>query len=92
MIMLSKHHPKVIDSYNIHQDKWKQQIRPLLVDQDVDEDVVSTEERDHYRCKDCWLRSYDCYCKQRINYLKEKKKIFRKLCDVSSYDAEDVCC
>ena len=56
MILLSKHHPKVINSYNIHQDKWKQQIRPILVDQGDDEDVVRTEERDHYRCKDCWLR------------------------------------
>lgn len=72
--LLSHHHAKLMEAYEVHVKKWQALTSP------VDEGEV----REHGRCADCWLRTYDCYCTLEETTLSQRRQLYQHFNTVRS--------
>ena len=86
--ILSHHHEKLMEAYHVHMERWQRLISPFtspVLKQTCSEDTVKTEnggvnggKREHGRCPNCWLRTYDCYCERKMSELEERRRYYEE--------------
>jgi hypothetical protein len=86
--ILSHHHEKLMEAYHVHMERWQRLISPVtspVLKQTGSGDTVNTEnggvnggKREHGRCPNCWLRTYDCYCERKMSELEERRRYYEE--------------